>query len=260
MANAATQVFHIPELVELILLSLPCDTIYTEISSMRTMHLAQTTSRTWNCLLKDSTPLRQALYLPSPANKLDMGLWTERTAFPPAEPNPWIPHLLLNQRSWGSAWPFETHTAALFEGLEPSRPRFWTFSLELSRTQYARLPPSGPWRELLVTSPPFTDFWYTRAFYELGSGRAPFVTHYDYNAKLPKTEQRYRMRVPEGITLGHIVDAFGELFAKHPAAKFVMVESLRRPAVSEEEMTVDERPRTKLYYPGMSAERAHEWW
>lgn len=257
--NAATKVFHIPELLELILLSLPCDTIYSQIGSSRTILTGRTTSRVWYLLLEGSTPLRRLLYLPSCLDDIGSSIWTQRTPFPPAEPNPWIPQLLLNQRSWGSAWPFETNASAVFEGISPSQPRFWTFALEMSRAQYCRLPSIGPWRELLATSPPFTDFWYTRAFYELGSGRAPFVTHHDYNGKLPKTEQRYRGHRPKGVTLGDLVDAMAELFEKHPTAKFVMVESLRRPAAPETAMTVDERPRTKLYYPGLSAERVHDW-
>ena len=288
--NAATQVFSIPELVELILLSLPCDTIHTEVSSMRSIHVAQTTSRSWYDLLRESTPIRQKLYLPTCLDGTESIAWTERRPFPPAEPNPFIPHIVLNQRSWGSAYPFDTMGSVYDFG--PSRPRFWTFSLELSRAQYSRLPPPAAWRELLATSPPFTDFWYTRAFYELGSGRAPFVTHIDFNAKVPKTEQKYRVHCPSGVTLGHIVDAMTHLFEKHAAAKFVMVESLRRPAkdapmivdeggpttkmylpgssaefaIAERERWKtpvhdfeDEGPRTKLYYPGLSAEGAHGW-
>ena len=197
----------------------------------------------------------------------------------------------LNQRSWGSAWPFETIYTSLYEGTGPSRPKFWTFSLELSRAQYSRLPPAGAWRDLLATSPPFTDFWYTRAFYELGSGRAPFVTHIDYNAKMPKSKQKYRVHCADGVTLGDIVDAFGHLFEKHSAAKFVMVESVRcaaKEVKDEQPMTklhlpgssaemameerllwadpkvygvedADDRPTTKMYLPGSSAERAHGW-
>jgi hypothetical protein len=256
--NAATQVFNIPELVELILMALPCDTTHVQLSSMRTIFVARSTSSTWDRLLYSSTLLRQRLYLPTCLDRDCAAIWAEKTAFPPAEPNPWIPFILLNQRSWGSAWPFETYTAALFEGLSPSKPKFWTFSLELSRAQYARLPPAGAWRELLCTKPPFTDFWYTRAFYELGSGRAPFVTHIDYNAKVPKTEQKYRVHCPEGVKLGDIVDAFSHLFGQHPAATFVMIESLR-PQTAGGAMTVDERPLTRLHYPGSSAEKVHGW-
>ena len=166
------------------------------------------------------------------------------------------PHILLNQRSWGSAWPFETaYTAALYEGINPSRPKFWTFSLELSRAQYSRLPPAGPWRELLATSPPFTDFWYTRCFYELGSGRAPFVTHIDYNPKVPKSQQKYRVHCPSGVTLGHLIDAICHLFQMHSAAKFVMVESLR---CVPDQSTAEDGPTTKSYLPGSSAEFALE--
>ena len=253
--SAATKVFNIPELLELILLSLPCDTTHSEIASMRTMHVSRTTSKTWHFLLQNSPTLRHRLYLPTTLDINDSLAWLSKSPFPPAEPNPWIPHQLLNQRSWGSAYPFENTYATLYEGISPSKPKFWNFSLELSRAQYSRLPQGGAWRELLATSPPFTDFWYTRSFYELGSGRAPFVTHIDYNAKLPKSQQKYRVHCLEGVTLGDIVDAFAHLFEMHSAAKFVMVESLR---CGSAQILVEGEPTTKNYLPGSSAEFALE--
>lgn len=259
--SAATHVFNIPEILELILLSLPRDTIHTEIASMRTILTSRTTSRTWNSLLNDSTPLRHLLYLPSPLDTMEAKAWREQSRFPPARPNPWTPHLLLNQRSWGSAYPFDTTHSAIFSD-GPPPVMFWTFTLELSRAQYTRLPPPGTWRELLATSPPFHAMWYTRSFYELGSGRAPFVTHIDYKAKLPKSEQKYSLHCPLGVTLGHIVDAMAELFEKHPAAKFVMVESVRPNALRETdagELPNDATPTTRSYMPGSSAERSHGW-
>ena len=78
-----------------------------------------------------------------------------------------------------------------------------------------------------MTSPPFADFWYTRSSWELGSGRAPFVTHWDFDPKLPKDQQQYRVHCKDGVTLGMIADAFGELFGKCSEARYVMVESLR---------------------------------
>lgn len=107
-----------------------------------------------------------------------------------------------------------------------------------------------------MTSPPFTDFFFTRSFYELGSGRAPFVTHLDYNAKKPKSEQKYRGHCPNGVTLGDLVDAFYELFEKHSSAKFVMVESVR---CVDHIKLADDRPTTKMYMPGLSAERSLAW-
>lgn len=255
--NSATRVFNIPELLELVLLSLPCETTHTEIVSMRTIHTSRTTTRTWHSLLEHSPLLRHRLYLSTALDKDESKAWLEKSAFPPAGPNPWIPHLLLNQRSWGSAWPFETiYTATLYEGLNPSRPKLWTFSLELSRMQYSRLPSAGAWRELLATSPPFTDFWYTRCFYELGSGRAPFVTHIDYNSKVPKSQQKHRKQCPDGVTLGDLVDAMTHLFEQHSTAKFVMIESVRCDSNSA---LTDERPTTKSYMPGLSSERVHAW-
>ena len=84
------------------------------------------------------------------------------------------------------------------------------------------------------------------------------MTHGDYNPKVPKSEQRYRVRCAEGVTLGHLVDAMIELFEKHPAAKFVMVESVRSPSVDSSDgnlQPVDDRPTTKPYMPGSSAEK-----
>ena len=120
------------------------------------------------------------------------------------------------------------------------------------------------------------------------------MTHIDFNARVPKNEQKYRVHCPDGVTLGHIVDAFSHLFEKHSAAKFVMVESVRvasKEAKNEqlEQPTMkthlpgssaefameerllwadpkmygvedtDDRPTTKMYLPGSSAERAHGW-
>ena len=256
--NAATQVFNIPELLEMILLSLPSDTIHSEIRTIRTIHTAQSASKTWHRLVQTSTPLRQKLYLPTPLDMVESKTWSQKTAFPPAEPNPWIPHLLLNQRSWGSAWPFETiYTATLYSDFGPSKPRLWTFSLELSRAQYSRLPLPGAWRQQLVTSPPFADFWYTRSFYELGSGRAPFVTHLDYDAQKPKSQQKYLVHRNTGVTLGDMVDAFAELFERHTTARFVMIESVR--SLASEERLADDRPTTKTFMPGLSPEREYGW-
>lgn len=255
--NSATEVFKIPELLELILLSLPHDNIHREISSIRIILLGQTTCRTWHQLIKHSTPIRKRLYLPTPADTSGSKTWQVKHAFPPAQPNPWIPHLLLNQRSWGSADPFDSYYNSPFD-LHPSQPKHWTFSFEISRAQYKRLPGRGQWRSMLVASPPFTDFWYTRCSYELGSGRAPFVTHQDYNPSLPKCKQRYRVHSDQGVTLGEICDAVTELFEGDAEARSVMAENLRMQRV-EEVVLSEDRPLTKAYVPGSSAETAHGW-
>lgn len=251
--NAASQVFHIPELLELILLALPYHTIHTEISSMRTIHTSQLASRTWHDLIQNSTPLGQRLYLPTPLDASESQRWNERSAFPPSAPNPWIPHILLNQRSWGNAWPFgdSNYTQTLYEGSTgPTKPKFWTFHLEFSRKHYERLPTAGAWRQQLASSPPFTDFWYTRCFYELGSGRAPFVTHLDYNPKKPKSQQKHVVHRAAGVTLGDLVDAYTHLFQLHSTAKWVMIESSRSESDGEVKLA-DDRPITKTYMPGL---------
>ncbi|TKA25553.1 hypothetical protein B0A50_05414 [Salinomyces thailandicus] len=223
--SAANRVFRIPELLENILLALPHETSHQETASSRTTLLNRTVSRTWHRLIAASTPVRQRLYLPTLLDAEASTAYLAKTAFPPAQPNPWIPHLLLNTRSWGSAYPFDNSYSAY--NLDPSQPKQWTFSFELSRAQYERLPNGGLWRGMLASSPPFTAFWFTRSFYELGSGSAPFVTHLDYDPRLTNDQQRYRKQNLDGVTLGMLVDAFTELFDKHADATFVLIESLR---------------------------------
>ncbi len=258
--SAATEVFNIPELLELILLCLPCDTDHQAVSSMRTIHTARTVSRTWHELIRQSTVLRQRLYLPTPLDVMTSKVWSKQATSKPARLNPWTPNILLNQRSWGSANPFENAlTGELYEEIKPSKPKYWNFFLELSMAQYKRLPAAGTWRKQLVASPPFTNFWYTRCFYELGSGWAPFVTHLDYNAKKPKSGQKYFVHCPSGATLGDLVDAYTHLFEKHSSAKFVMIESVRCRSSDEEVKLSEDRPMTRTYMPGLSAERSVAW-
>ena len=222
--TAATRVFNLPEILEIILLSIPAAFDcprgpYGDRYPLRFIRLSRTASRTWDGLIETSTPLRQLLYLPTPLGSMGTPDYDSPAIHPWATVNPWIPPLLLRQRSWGAVEPFDEPTS--------SRERkIWTFVLELSREQYNRIAPRGPWREMIATSPPFSSFWYSRCFYELGSGRTPDVEHLDYDGRLPKARQEYCFRAPGGVTLGDIVDAIGELFEKHPDARFVIAESL----------------------------------
>ncbi len=251
--NAATRVFLLPELLELILLSLPSETAHAKLASLRLIYTSRTTTRTWHQLIDKSTPLRHWLHLPTWTDPEKAQIWYKKTAFPPAEPNLWIPWLLMNQRNFGNAWPFAASTSALYDEIAPSRPRYWTFSLELSRAQFSRLPKACAWRSMLATTPPFTYFWYTRMFYELGSGRAPFVTHADYDAKQPKHRQRFAGHREEGVTLGDVVDAMTELFVSYPSAKFVLLESVRvKPGSDQAEASLE-----KMHYLSSSAEKVH---
>lgn len=88
------------------------------------------------------------------------------------------------------------------------------------------------------------------------------MTHLDYDGKVPKSRQRYRVYRAEGVTLGDVVDAVGEMFEKHADARFVMIESLR---VGSDDAKVtlkleDDRPTTKAHLPGSSAEREFGWY
>jgi hypothetical protein len=229
--NAATTVFSIAELLELILLAFPATSASEELLAIRTILLGRTTTRAWHALLTHSTHLRQRLYQPTPAGLLAaQKTWSVPGCCPPARPNPWIPYLLLHQRGWGAAYPF----ADVYDrwGVAAAAPRHWTFSVEVSAAQYRRKreeveegSPSS-WRAMLASQPPFQRFWYTRCEYELGSGRTPFVTHVDYEPGTPKSRQRYCVNCVGGVTLGDIFDAVEELFDLDPEAQFVMVESL----------------------------------
>lgn len=74
---------------------------------------------------------------------------------------------------------------------------------------------------MIAASPPFLEVWFTRCFYELGSGRAPFVTHVDYDPGVAKAGQRYRRFCGGGVRLGDVVGVVGELMGRDGDAKFV---------------------------------------
>jgi hypothetical protein len=229
--NAATTVFSITELLELILLSLPNTSTSQELLAFRTILLGRTTTRAWHALLTHSTHIRQRLYQPTPAGLLAAeNIWSVPATCPPARPNPWIPYLMLHQRGWGAEYPF----AKVYDDFNvvTTTPRRWTFHVEVSAAQYWRKvdeveeESSTSWRAMLASQPPFQQFWYTRCVYELGSGQAPFATHMDYEPGKPKSRQKYFRHRTRGVTLGDIFDAVGELFGQDPEAQFVMIESL----------------------------------
>lgn len=234
-SSAAVHVFNVPELLELILLALPWDRSYEEIHSSRLIYLSQTTSSTWHQLLRTSPLIRKHLYLPGPASEVDAVQWLRKTAVPPAQPNPWIPYLLLQRRSWGTSYPFDNSYSAY--NLNPSEPKRWTFALEISRAHLERFPTAGSWRTMLAASPPFSYMYFTRAFYELGSGRAPFVTYVDYQPGVPKWKQKHVKHNARGITLGDIADAVLQLFAAEDSdhIRWVRLESVWRPPAGREQ-------------------------
>ncbi|KAF2722142.1 hypothetical protein K431DRAFT_222930 [Polychaeton citri CBS 116435] len=254
--GTAAQVFAIPELLELILLALPLDKFYEEIESMRLILTSQAVCRTWRNLVIRSTPIRQMLYLPTPCDAKEARIWWDKTSIPPARPNPWIPHVVLNRRSWGSAYPFDNTYSAY--NLDPSRPKLWTFALEISRADYERFPTSGDhsWWNMLLAKSPFVCMWYTRALYELGSGRAPFVTYLDYIPNIRKHEQKYVKRRKDGITLGDLVEAVSELFVIDGGIGWVRVESVRQAddETGETKDPIDRLPATRDLLPIASAQ------
>lgn len=256
--NAATEIFNIPELLELILLSLPWDRMYEEIHSTRFVLLSQTTSRTWQRLLRTSVTVRRMLYLPCISDRLGYHAWIEKSPFPPSQPNPWIPFLLMQRRSWGTAYPFDNTYSAY--NLDPSQPKLWTFAIEISRRHLEAFPSAGTWRQMLASSPPFTKMYCTRAFYELGSGRAPFVTFLDYDPRLPKQKQKYVKWNATGITLGDIADMVEQLFATTSSnyIKWVRLESIRCPPEGKEndecyKDATEGMPKTRDLLPTSSA-------
>ncbi|GAB7333158.1 hypothetical protein MBLNU13_g04820t1 [Cladosporium sp. NU13] len=250
----SADVFAIPELLELILLSLPADTTQQERSSIRTILAGQTVCNTWRCLVRDFVRIRTFCYLPT--NVLSSSItnnvaWDEKTTTPMAiRHNPYISSLLLRSRRWGGAWPFNGDCrTSLYAPTEA--PQLWSYFFEVSRSEYLRFPPAGPWGEMLATEPPFREVWCTYTSQMTGidsllynSSRDALIDDDDedeviWTTKMEaefrfrgyrqsKGKQKMRRYCEGGFTLGAMVDVVREMFERDEKAEWVVLESVRR--------------------------------
>ncbi|KAM0711207.1 hypothetical protein Q7P35_001946 [Cladosporium inversicolor] len=163
--SKSANVFAIPELLELILLSLPTTTTQQELSSIRTILAGQTVCNTWRCLARDSTRIRASCYLPTdvPSPSITNNTaWDKPSTTPTSiRHNPYISSLLLRGRRWGGAWPFSANSQISMYG-PIGTSQLWSYFFEISRSEFLRFPAApGPWREMLATDPPFREVWCT---------------------------------------------------------------------------------------------------
>jgi hypothetical protein len=254
----AAEVFAIPELLELILLSLPVTTAQQELSSIRTSITGQAVCNTWHCLVRESTRIQSLCYLPahvSPSSSSALpSAWEIRSTTPPLiRHNPFICSLLLRGRRWGGAWPFNGDCVSSLYGPTP-RQQLWSFFFEISRSEFTRLPAAGPWRDMLATDPLFRETWCTRTSQMTGIDSLLYKSSRDVQELAaaegndermwtPKMEAESRLKGyqmargrqlrrdcrEKGFTLGDVVDVLGEVFESNPDMEWVVLESVRRP-------------------------------
>jgi len=203
--NAATRVFHIPELVEAILLYLSYHSNHLHIQSMQTILTSRTVSRTWHDIIDTSTPLRQRLYLPTK--------FSPRASFSQYPSNPWITFLTHGVPGWQIHDSYTDDEVPhlipmVLSGYGDSRR---SFELTIRREQYNRYPSTGSWREMLVMSPPFHHFR-TRTWV------APFTER-----EQVVNGVRWGVRP---VRMGEMYDFVGKYFSKYPLAIRVTVEGL----------------------------------
>lgn len=159
----SADVFAIPELLELILLSLTATTTQQELSSIRTVLAGQTVCNTWRCLVRDSARIRAFCYLPTnvPSSSKPPSAWDEASTTPTSiRHNPYISSLLLRGRRWGGAWPFNGNCRTSMYS-PTGEPQLWSYFFEISRSECKRLPAAGPWRDMFATEPSFREVWCT---------------------------------------------------------------------------------------------------
>ena len=252
--SKSADVFAIPELLELILLNLPTTTTQQELSSIRTILTGQTVCNTWRCLVKDSARIRTFCYLPTnvPSSSItNITAWDDKATTPtPIRHNPFISPLLLRGRRWGGAWPFNgICKTSMYAPTEA--PQLWSYFFEVSRSEFLRFPPAGPWREMLATEPPFREVWCTFMAQMTGidemlykSSRDAAVDDDDEDEGIwttsmeaefrvrgyqqSKGKQRMRRYCEGGFTLGAMVDVVSEMFEGDEKAEWVVLESVRR--------------------------------
>ena len=253
--SKSADVFAIPELLEIILLSLPTATTQQELSSIRTILAGQTVCNTWRCLVRDSARIRSFCYLPThvpifPVS--DRTAWDEKSTTPATiRHNPFISSLLLRGRRWGGAWPFSgTSQTSIYGPTEA--PQSWSYFFEVSRSEFLRFPPAGPWREMFATEPPFREVWCTymsqmtgidSLLYNSSSSQDALADDDDDEAiwttrmeaefrvrgyRHSKGKQKTRRYCEGGFTLGAMVDVVREMFEGDEKAEWVVLESVRR--------------------------------
>ena len=254
----SANVFAIPELLELILLSLPATTTHQELSSIRTILTGQTLCNTWRCIVRDSARIRAFCYLPtntpsSPISNNGATTWDSPSTNPTSiRHNPYISPLLLRNRRHGGTWPFNGNSKTSMYA-PVSTPQLWSYFFEISRSEFLRFPPAGPWREMLATDPPFREVWCTCVSQMTGIDSLIYAAGGEdedsdeedgwedgvwtprmeagvrfWGYQQSKGKQRMRRYCEGGFTLGAMVDVVGEMFEGDGKAEWVVLESVRR--------------------------------
>jgi hypothetical protein len=256
--SKSAEVFAIPELLELILLSLPVTTAQQELSSIRTIIACQVVCNTWRCLVRDSARIQAFCYLPKqvfpPSSSSSPSIWNIKSTTPPQiRHNPFICFLLLRGRRAGGAWPFNGDCVSSLYGPTPVR-QLWSFFFEISKSEFMRLPAAGPWQDMLATDPPFRETWCTRTSQMTGIDSLLYKSSRDVQELAaadgndermwtPKMEAESRLKGyqmakgrqirrdcrEKGFTLSDVVDVLGEVFESNPDTEWVVLESVRRP-------------------------------
>lgn len=168
--------------------------------------------------------------------------------------NPYIFSLLLRGRRWGGAWPFNgIDQTSMYAPTEA--PQLWSYFFEVSRSEFLRFPPAGPWRETLATEPPFREVWCTfmaqmtgvdEMLYKASRDAAVgyddddddddegiWTTRMEAEFRVrgyqqSKGKQKMRRYCEGGFTLGAMVDVVRELFERDEKAEWIVLESVRR--------------------------------
>lgn len=248
----SADVFAIPELLELILLSLPATTTQQELSSIRTILSGQSVCNTWRCLVRDSARIRTFCYLPTTfsSSSKPTSAWDEASTTPTSiRHNPYISSLLLRGRRWGGAWPFNgNYKTSMYT--PTSTPQLWSYFFEISRSECTRLPAAGPWREMFATEPPFREVWGTYMSQMTGIDSLLYNSSRDvlgdedddegiWTSRMEaefrfrgyqQSKGKHKMRrcCEGGFSLGAIVDVVREMFERDGKAEWVVLESVRR--------------------------------
>jgi hypothetical protein len=256
--SKSAEVFAIPELLELILLSLPVTTAQQELSSIRTIITCQVVCNTWRSLVLNSARIQAFCYLPKQVSQSSPSsppsVWNIKSTTPlQIRHNPFLCPLLLRGRRWGGAWPFNGDCVSSLYSPTPAQ-QHWSFFFEISKSEFTRLPAAGPWRDMLATDPPFRKTWCTRTYQMTGIDSLLYKSSRDAQELVAAEGSDERMWTPEmeaesrfygyqmargrqrqlrrecrgkGFTLGDVVDVVGEAFESDADAEWVVLESVR---------------------------------